>query len=508
MSSSSKKNAPTASASAKASGSGSGGTYCCVVGCHRNSQADQGKVSFFSFPKKNQEQRQKWVNAVHRVNPDGSQWKPGPYAKICSDHFVSGRWSPTRNDPDYAPTQFPTKHVKAKSDQDVARYARLQSRSLAQSMTRIDNCESGGEEELTPSNSQASQTASDLQLAKASFRVTFESFESEIIVSPEQKICNKSTQISSTISYAHDAGVQVHFGQEELASLGGFDVVAMTERQFKAFTGIQKNLFHFILDLAEDDIKSSRIIERDGKLALFLVKLKLNPTFAALSGMFQLRREEAASQCFSEVLSAMVKIAKTGVIWFSKDKIQARLPPSFKALYPETRVIIDCSEIPCEKPHLLKQRTLLYSNYKSRHTLKFLVGCAPSGEIMFISETYGGRTTDTEATIKSGLMTLIENGDAVLADKGFPHIEGGVNTKGGVLVMPPFKDKQRQFSTQDNKSAYDCASVRVHIERCIARMKVFNCLHFVRLDEFKFIDDILYVISYLCNMGNDLIKQD
>ena len=115
---------------------------------------------------------------------------------------------------------------------------------------------------------------------------------------------------------------------------------------------------------------------------------------------------------------------------------------------------------------------------------------------------------DTEITVKSGLLDLIEPGDTILANKGFPRIESDVNANGGVLVMPPFKHKKNPFSSSENKTAYQCASVRVHVKRCIARMKVFECLHFVKLDLFPYIDDILSVMSYLCNMGNDLIKQD
>ena len=98
---------------------------------------------------------------------------------------------------------------------------------------------------------------------------------------------------------------------------------------------------------------------------------------------------------------------------------------------------------------------------------------------------------------------MIEPGDTILANKGFPRIESDVNANGGVLVMPPFKHKKNPFSSSENKTAYQCASVPVHVKSCIARMKVFECLHFVKLD--LDIDDILYVISY---MGKDVIQQD
>ena len=86
-------------------------------------------------------------------------------------------------------------------------------------------------------------------------------------------------------------------------------------------------------------------------------------------------------------------------------------------------MIIDASEVECARPPTVVQRVLMYSQYKSRWTIKFLVGCAPSGEITFISHGFGGRTTDTELTNRSGLLQLIEAGDVIMADKGFPSIK-------------------------------------------------------------------------------------
>lgn len=85
-----------------------------------------------------------------------------------------------------------------------------------------------------------------------------------------------------------------------------------------------------------------------------------------------------------------------------------------------------------------KKRVQTYSNYKGRFTVKFLIGCAPSGEITFISKGFGGRTTDTEITVRSGFLKYIEEGDVEYAGKGFPHIQTKIGEYGGTLVMPPF----------------------------------------------------------------------
>ena len=87
------------------------GAYCCVIGCHRSTVRDKGKVSFFNFPTKNQEKRQLWIRAVNRSN-----WEPKKWTKICSDHFVGGRHREERDHPDYKPSIFPNSHIQPKSD--------------------------------------------------------------------------------------------------------------------------------------------------------------------------------------------------------------------------------------------------------------------------------------------------------------------------------------------------------------------------------------------------------
>ena len=104
----------------------------------------------------------------------------------------------------------------------------------------------------------------------------------------------------------------------------------------------------------------------------------------------------------------------------------------------------------CTRPPTPTMRVKMYSQYKSRWTFKFLVACAPSGEITFVSRSFGGRTTDSgewliicwhaisvvesaataylnwssfyfvllELTVKSGFINLVEPGDLIMADKG------------------------------------------------------------------------------------------
>ena len=141
--------------------------------------------------------------------------------------------------------------------------------------------------------------------------------------------------------------------------------------------------------------------------------------------------------------------------------------------------------------------------------MKFLVGCAPSGEVTFISEMFGGRTTDTEITIQSGFINLVEPLDEILGDKGFPEIDTSLSEHGGILIIPPFKRNEKgfQFTAKQIDDAYKIARVRIHVERCIRRLKIFEILHYVHHEMIDQIDDVLRIIAGLSNISNDLIRE-
>ncbi|KAG0445243.1 hypothetical protein HPB47_017939, partial [Ixodes persulcatus] len=133
------------------------------------------------------------------------------------------------------------------------------------------------------------------------------------------------------------------------------------------------------------------------------------------------------------------------------------MPECFKAHYPRCRYIIDCTEVRTETPATIEQQLALFSHYKGCHTVKFLIAILPNGTVTFISEAYGGRTSDTYITIDSGFLEHVEPGDVVLADKGIPGIKALVENKDGVMVFPPFSKGQLQFRNEEMEMTYEVA---------------------------------------------------
>ncbi len=216
-------------------------------------------------------------------------------------------------------------------------------------------------------------------------------------------------------------------------------------------------------DLIKEPHQSNTQVEKC--LLVLLIKLKTNLTYCALASMFYvLLARQTIPRIFSETLEILYFHARKLIFWYPKEVNLARMPESFKNSFPNCRVIINATEIKCETLQTLQQQVQSYSTYKSSETVKFLVGVAPYGEFTFISNSFGGRATDTVITNKSGFLKLLQPGGVVLADKGFPQIEPDLNDDGAFLVMPPFKRGNRQFSSFENSQSYQCSSVRIHVE--------------------------------------------
>lgn len=107
-------------------------------------------------------------------------------------------------------------------------------------------------------------------------------------------------------------------------------------------------------------------------------------------------------------------------MWPSREKVNKHMPEQFKEKYPLTRITIDCTKVKCRMPCSLCLNSELFSTYKNNTTLKALVGITPGGALSFVSQVYTGYISDRKIVLHSGILDQkFENGDSVMADKGF-----------------------------------------------------------------------------------------
>ena len=109
-------------------------------------------------------------------------------------------------------------------------------------------------------------------------------------------------------------------------------------------------------------------------------------------------------------------------------------------------------------------------------------------------------------TQRSGILDLLEQGDLVLADRGF-LIEEKLAAHGATLAIPAFTRGKTQLSALEVERTRRLAQVRIHVERVMERIKNFSIISGVLpMQLVPHIDNIMMVCSALSNLQPPLVK--
>ena len=95
----------------------------------------------------------------------------------------------------------------------------------------------------------------------------------------------------------------------------------------------------------------------------------------------------------------------------------------------------------------MQSQSITFSSHKNHNTAKGLLGISPNGYPAFMSNLYAGRTSDKKITNDSGILSLLEPGDELMADWGFDI--GDDLPTGVTLNIPPFLDGKPQLSVEE-----------------------------------------------------------
>ena len=130
-------------------------------------------------------------------------------------------------------------------------------------------------------------------------------------------------------------------------------------------------------------------------------------------------------------------------------------------------------------PATVKYRVFTYSHYKKNCTATVLIGITPEGIISLRSDVDARRKSDSQLTMESELLDLLKDSNTVLANKGFPEIKTVIDASGKrvQMVMPPFVQKNNEFSSEKTHQTYSVARVRIHVERIMQRLRTYRLLH-------------------------------
>ena len=294
----------------------------------------------------------------------------------------------------------------------------------------------------------------------------------------------------------------------------GISMIEGNDNATKFFTGLPNwNVFLHLFMFLSPYVAPGRAIPFHDELFLVLVKLRLNLVTGDLAHRCGIS-VGLVSKNFQKWLDVMFVRLSFLITWPSREVLKQNMPQVFKQLYPNCRVIIDCSEIFIETPTCFSARSKTYSNYKKQNTVKFLIGVTPCGTISYLSECWGGRISDKNLTQESTFLSLLEAGDIVLADRGFTVSED-IALQGARLEIPAFTRGKKQLSQQDVEMSKQLSKVRIHVERVIGLMKnrytilkgpmPLNIIKHKGDTDVANIDKILVVCSALTNLGEPIV---
>lgn len=118
---------------------------------------------------------------------------------------------------------------------------------------------------------------------------------------------------------------------------------------------------------------------------------------------------------------------------------------------------------------------------------------------------YVGSISDVELTKVSGYVDTLKSGVSVMADRGFT-IREVLLQKGVTLNIPPFMDSGRQFSREEIQRGRGIASLRIHVERVIGRIKNYSILKgTLPISMIRLANNIVSVCAWLTNFQPSLI---
>jgi hypothetical protein len=149
------------------------------------------------------------------------------------------------------------------------------------------------------------------------------------------------------------------------------------------------------------------------------------------------------------------------------------------------------------------------TEYKKCNTLKYLISATTDGIINYVSPGYSERITDTTLVEECGYLKMLPKGVQVMADRGFKHIEPLLLSR-GTLVRPPSTEQKKKSSKGQVLETKRIASLRIHIERAIRRIREFKLLKPYSCINNKLIyltDEVVVIAAGLINLQGPLIKQ-
>jgi hypothetical protein len=197
------------------------------------------------------------------------------------------------------------------------------------------------------------------------------------------------------------------------------------------------------------------------EVVMVLIYLRHNVAHEVVGQLFGVSAD-TSENLFHEIVPVLRQLCPANR--FDAEKRWKKGEPSWKPDEVD-RILIDSFETSVPRPSKEPQQKRLYSGKKKRHTLKTQVVTDPSGEILAVDAGHRGPAADKTIYVESDVREQFPNATKQ-ADKGY---RGATDVE-----MPHRKPRGGELTSEQREENKQMASVRVHVEHGIRRVKAFK----------------------------------
>ena len=473
-------------------------SFCIMVNCS-NAKDKRPDLSFCRVPKivTNQgpeieeltaERRRLWMSAISRGDLTEEILAND---RVCGEHFLSGKaafvWDRTNVDWVHS---INLGHKKKDKENNNDRRQQIEERSKRMKERRKREQEREDKEAIRSKLQRLDEPGNRVKdcMIEGGYGGA-ENGTNKAVESDEENfqggVCNQAEHLGNTRNF----GTQTELCEYMLCSQNRSipeEIKVVTEDYFRGddkkvrfYTGFPSfdvllKTFGFVEKKVS---RRSVLLTKFQEFTLVLVKLRLNVPNQDLAYRFHVSRT-VVSIILATWLYIMDICLSPLIVWPSRETLHRSMPRCFVDSFGlHTTVIIDCFEIFIDKPTNLNARAQTYSNYKHHCTVKVLIGITPQGAISFVSEAWGGHTSDKFLTENCGFMSKLLPGDLVLADRGFT-IHEKIWFQHADLNIPAFTKGKEQLDPIDIEKTRKIANVRIHVRQGIHDNNLTNWVTF------------------------------
>ncbi|KAF7709366.1 uncharacterized protein LOC124383076 [Silurus meridionalis] len=448
---------------------------CVVAGC-RNRSTPGTALSFYRFPR-DPERKQRWIAAVNRKG-----WVPNEGSRLCSNHFISGKQVKNPRSPDYVPSVFSSdalsQNIKEANafepcDKQEAQVEAANALLFLQGQGHLikgHQCE--GEPKSTSSCLNSDDERKDEVMEKIVLGCQNESKQEE------------ATRICFTKSVVYEAKVNA-LRKENMKLKESIEKMSLNEASFKNdpekvqfYTGLPNYfVFETVMWLLVPHMKG----DKNAKLSVFqqllltLMRLRLDLRNQDLAYRFGVKVPTVTRTVHRIIDIMFTTLVPTAIFWPSRVELRKNLPEVVKCAHPDCAVIIDCFTVSLEKAVSIDTHYHGSGATGFSSELKYVIGVAPQGAVMFVSRGAPGNISDKTLVESCGLLHKLLPGDVVLAEHDF-GIKDLVGAHRADILIPRselHETEQSNLDTIDEPSlaASQRVNVHKHVERIIQMVK-------------------------------------